>query len=116
MSSGLVSTQCRAPGHQKAHQLRGNLRPPPLTRPNFRLSDSERGVAERLGTEVATRGDRGGLDVAVEAAPEGHPSGSVPGWGRAGLRTGVLAGCRDDTDLGSTSLRTLTDFRDRRGP
>ena len=65
------------------------------------LSDSERGVAERLGTEVATRGDRGGLDVAVEAAPEGHPSGSVPGWCRAGLRTGVLAGCRDDTDLGS---------------
>ena len=42
------------------------------------LSDSERGVAERLGTEVATRDDRGGMGVAVEAAPEGHPSGPVP--------------------------------------
>ena len=42
------------------------------------LSDSERGVAERPGAEVATRDDRGGMGVAVEAAPEGHPSGPVP--------------------------------------
>ncbi len=79
------------------------------------LSDSKRGVAERLGTEVATRDDRGGMDVAVEAAPEGHPPGTVPRWGRAGLRIGVLAECRDDTDLGSTPLRTLTVDRGCRG-
>ncbi len=42
------------------------------------LSDSERDVAERPGAEVATRDDRGGMGVAVEAAPEGHPSGPVP--------------------------------------
>ncbi len=42
------------------------------------LSDSERGVAECPGAEVATRDDRGGMGVAVEAAPEGHPSGPVP--------------------------------------
>ncbi len=41
-------------------------------------SGSERGVAERPGAEVATRDDRGGMGVAVEAAPEGHPSGPVP--------------------------------------
>lgn len=40
-------------------------------------------MAKRPGTEAATRDGRGGLDVAVESPPEGHPPGTVARRGRA---------------------------------